>query len=72
MNSQIKKLNLKNAKPSKNADKKNQIFSQFNTVKKKTGDYEIGFSFLINRLYTEREKNSAFPLFSQPITLRVF
>lgn len=79
MNSQIKKLNLKNAKPSKKAGKrnkpikKNQFFFPIQHCKNKiTGDYEIGFSFLISRLYTEREKNSAFPIFSQPITLRVF
>lgn len=51
--------------------KKSNLFP-IQHCKKKTGDYVIGFSFLINRLYTEREKNSAFPLFSQPITLRVF
>lgn len=51
--------------------KKSNLFP-IQHCKKITGDYEIGFSFLINRLYTKREKNSAFPLFSQPITLRVF
>lgn len=51
--------------------KKSNLFP-IQHCKKITGDYEIGFSFLISRLYTEREKNSAFPIFSQPITLRVF
>lgn len=57
MNSQIKKLNLKNAKPSKKAGKrnkpikKNQFFFPIQHCKNKiTGDYEIGFSFLISRL----------------------
>lgn len=50
--------------------KKSNLFP-IQHCKKITGDYEIGFSFLISRLYTEREKN-AFPIFSQPITLRVF
>lgn len=40
----MKKLNLKNAKPSKNADKKIKLFP-IQHCKKITGDYEIGFSF---------------------------
>lgn len=35
--------------------KKSNLFP-IQHCKKITGDYEIGFSFLINRLYTEREK----------------
>lgn len=66
-------LNLAKSWEKRQTDKKKSIFSPIQHCKNKiTGDYEIGFSFLISRLYTEREKNSAFPIFSQPITLRVF
>lgn len=50
-------LNLAKSWEKRQTDKKKSIFSPIQHCKNKiTGDYEIGFSFLISRLYTEREK----------------